>query len=175
MSCTSLTESQRMQKLLSLEPLGDQKPSHLPRCIEQLDEKSCNNDPVLQEIFLTCLPMSVQLILKSHHDKSAEQLTFFADSLIAVTPEAPLPVPFSTISSVTAYVDTIASLCSELVDLKHQLSQQQKFGNSSAPPKLLLLKHSAGTMPDLARMLLNVQNRALCPEMPSPPTNGDQW
>ena len=37
--CTSLTESQRMKKLLSLEPLGNQKPFHLLRCIE-LAEKS---------------------------------------------------------------------------------------------------------------------------------------
>ena len=38
-SGTSLTESERMQKLLSLEPLGDQKPSQLLRRIEQLAEK----------------------------------------------------------------------------------------------------------------------------------------
>ena len=66
-SLTSLTESQRMQELLSLEPLGDQKPSQLLRCMEQLAGKNCNNDPVVQEIFLACLPVSVhQLILKRH-------------------------------------------------------------------------------------------------------------
>ena len=133
-SCTSLTESQRMQKLLSLEPLGDQKSSQLLRHIEQLAERSCNNDPVLQEIFLTCLPVSVQLILKSHPHKGTEQLASLTDSLIAVTQEAPMSAPFSGISPVTTNVNTIASLRSELEGLKHQLSQQQKYGNSLALP-----------------------------------------
>ena len=46
-SCISLAEYQRMQKLISLEQLGNQKPSQLLKRIEQLAEKSYNNDPVL--------------------------------------------------------------------------------------------------------------------------------
>ena len=78
-----------MQKPLSLEPLGDQKPSQLLRRIEQLADKTGNDDPILLEIFLTRLPVAVQLVLKSYPDKSTEQLASLADSLIAVTPEPP--------------------------------------------------------------------------------------
>ena len=77
--------------------------------------------------------MAVQLILKSHPDKSIEQLASLADSLIAVTPKASLPGSFSTIAPVTANIDTIASLRSELEDLKRQFSLQQKTGNFSSP------------------------------------------
>ena len=128
-SRTSLTESQRMPKLLSLEPLGDQKPSQLLRRIEQLADKTGNDDPILQEIFLTRLPVAVQLVLKSHPDKSTEQLA----CLVAVTPEASLPGSFSTITPVAANIDTIASLRSELEDLKCQFSLQQKTGKFSPP------------------------------------------
>ena len=132
-SRTSLTESQWMQKLLSLEPLGDQKPSQLLRWIEHLADKTCNNDPILQEIFLTWLPVAVQLILKLHPYKSTEQFASLADSLVAVTPEASLPGSFSTIAPVTVNIDTIASLRSELEDLKCQFSLQQKTDNFSPP------------------------------------------
>ena len=54
--------------------------------------------------------MSVQLILKSHPHKSTELLASPADSIIAVTPEVPLPAPFSAISPAIANVPTIASL-----------------------------------------------------------------
>ena len=127
-SCTSLTESQRMQKLLSLEPLGDQKPLQLLRRIEKLADKTGNDNPILQEIFLTRLPVAVQLVLKSHPNKSTEQLASLADSLVAITPEASLPGSFSTIAPVAANITTIASLRSELEDLKCQFSLQQKTG-----------------------------------------------
>ena len=132
-SRTSLTESQRMQKLLFLEPLGDQKSSQLLRRIEQLANKTGSDNPILQEIFLTRLPVAVQLVLKSHPEKSTEQLASLADSLVAVTPEASLPGSFSTIAPVAANIDTIASLRSELEDLKFQFSLQQKTGKFSPP------------------------------------------
>ena len=141
-SRTSLTESQRMQKLLSLEPLGDQKPSQLLRRIEQLADKTGNDDPILQEIFLTHLPVAVQLVLKSHPDKSTEQLASLADSLIAVTPEASLPGSFSTIAPVAANIDTIASLRSELEDLKCQFSLRQKTGKFLTPLYHLPFRHT---------------------------------
>ena len=137
-SRTALTESQRMQKLLSLEPLGEQKPSQLLRRIERLADKTCNDDPILEEIFLTLLPVAVQLVLKLQPDKSTEQLASLADSLVAVTPEASLPGSFSIIIPVTANIDTIASLCSELEDLKRQFSLQQKTGKFSPPSSVTL-------------------------------------
>ena len=117
MSCTSLKESQRMQKLHSLEQLGDQKSFQLLRHMEQLAEKSCNHNPVLQDFFLAHLPISVQLILKSHPDKSIEQLASLADSLFAVTPEGPLPATLQCHITCHCF-NIIASLCSELANLK---------------------------------------------------------
>ena len=119
--------------------------------------------------------MAVQLVLKSHPDKSIEQLASLADSLVAVTPEASLPGSFSTIAPVAANIDTIASLRSELEDLKCQFSLQRKLANFHLPLPPPLPSHSVGTMPDLARMPPNAKNLALCREMLSPPTDGDQW
>ena len=78
-------------------------------------------------------PVAVQLVLKSHPEKSSEQLTSLADSLVAVTPEASLPGSFSTIAPVSPNIDTSASLCSELEDLKCQFSLQQKTGKFLPP------------------------------------------
>ena len=169
-SRTSLTESQRMQKLLSLEPLGDQKPSQLLRRIKQLADKTCNDDPILQEMFLTRLRVAVQLVLKSHPDKSTEQLASLADSLVAVTPEASLPWSFSTIAPVAANIDTIASLRSELEDLKHQFSLQF-FTLYHLPYHHTLL------VPCLIWQGCHQMQKklALCRETLFPPTDGDQW
>ena len=165
-----------MQKLLSLEPLGDQKPSQLLRRIEQLADKTGNDNPILQEIFLTRLPVAVQLVLKSHPEKSTEQLASLADSLVAVTPEASLPGSFSTIAPVAANIDTIASLRSELEDLKFQFSLQQKTGKFSPPsttsPSVTLCWYHARFGKDATKCKKNL---ALCRETLSPPTDGDQW
>ena len=106
-SHTSLTESQRIKKRLSLEPLGDQKPSQLLQHIEQLAEKSCKNDPVLQEIFLTCLPVSVQPILKGHLDKSTEQLTSLSLTALLQLLQKPLCLHSSVPSYLSLQISTL--------------------------------------------------------------------
>ena len=124
-------------------------------------DKTGKDDPILQEIFLTRLPVAVQHVLKLHPDKSTEQLASLADSLVAVTQEASLPGSFSTIAPVAANIDTIASLRSELEDLKRQFSLQQKTGNFHLPLPPPLPSHSVGTMPDLARMPPNAKKTLL--------------
>ena len=80
----SLNQSQRVQKLLSLRSLGDFRPSQLLRQIEQLANKNCNGDIILQEIFLSHLPSSVQFILKSPAETAIQEMDTLADTLITV-------------------------------------------------------------------------------------------
>lgn len=136
---TALTPSQRMQKLLHLEPLGDLKPSQLLRRIEQLAEKSLDNDLVLQEIFMTRLPAHVQLILKAQPSLTIQQRAHLADTLLTVQPVS-APQPLFSIDSAssegTAAVpqDTIASLRGEINELKRQLRLPRRPGKQ--PPSV---------------------------------------
>ena len=174
-SRTSLTESQRMQKLLSLEPLGDQKPSQLLQRIEKLADKNGNDDPILHEIFLTRLPVAVQLVLKSYPDKSTEQLASLADSLVAVTQEASHLGP-SAPSHLSLLILTLLPLSAlSWKTLNVNSPCNRKLVNFHLPLPPPLPSHSVGTMPDLARMPPNAKNLALCRGTLSPPTDGDQW
>ncbi|TRY70736.1 hypothetical protein TCAL_11935 [Tigriopus californicus] len=56
---TSMPQTQGMQKLLSLQPLGDLHPSQLLRLMEQLADKRLE-DPMYIELFLSRLPEAVR-------------------------------------------------------------------------------------------------------------------
>ena len=69
-SCTSLNQSQRVQK--------DLRPIQLLRQIEQLANKNCNGDIILQVIFISDLPSSIQIILRSHPEITIQEMASLA-------------------------------------------------------------------------------------------------
>ena len=157
MSRTFLTESKRIQKLLSLEPLGDQKPSQLLQQIEQLADKTGNDNPILQEIFLTRLPVAVQLVLKSDPTKvQSNSLPLLTASL--QSPQKPLylgPSAPSHLSLLILILLPLSALSWKTLNINSPCNR--KLANFHLPLPPLLPSHSVGTMPDLANMPPNAK------------------
>ena len=106
----SINPSQRVQKLLSLRPLGDLGPSQLLRQIEQLANKSWNGYIILQDIFLSHLSSSVQSILKSYTEMTIQEKATLADTPISVaTPDIKYSPSVFEVSSTAEAIISIRS------------------------------------------------------------------
>ena len=140
-SRTSLNQSQRVQKLLS------NHPSYLRR-IEKLTDKNCNGDIILQEIFFSPLPSSVQLILKSHPDVIIQEMAILADTLITVaTPDVQSSPSVLEVSTTT---EALTSIRSEVDYLKRHLPKM-KSPSASVSSSTLCWQHTKfGKMPQSA-------------------------
>ncbi|CAG9760649.1 unnamed protein product [Ceutorhynchus assimilis] len=72
---TTLSDQSRIQKLLRIEELGEEKPSHLLRKIQQLlGEKATTDKSVIKELFLQKLPSNVKTVLAAMDDSSNLEL-----------------------------------------------------------------------------------------------------
>ena len=134
---TSLNQS---QSVLSLRPLGDLIPSQLLRQIEQLADKNCNGDIIFQEIFLSHLLSSVQLILKSHPEMTIQEMSTLADTVITVaTPDVKYSPSVLEVSSTT---EAIISIRSEVDYLKRHLPKMMKSPRASVSSSTLCRYHT---------------------------------
>ena len=93
------TEAQKMATLLSLNGLGDKKPSSMARYIKTLT-KEPNSAPVLS-IFRNQLPVEVRRILATSEAKTLEEVAAAAD-LIMEEEELALHRPLTRVNAVSA-------------------------------------------------------------------------
>jgi len=105
---TSASEQRRLQLLLSVEELGDRKPSQLLRRMQQLLGERQIEASILKQLFLQRLPTNVQLILASAGATlSHEQLAEIADRIMEIPIPAiqpVLPTPPSEIADLRAEI-----------------------------------------------------------------------
>ncbi|KFD66930.1 hypothetical protein M514_20796 [Trichuris suis] len=86
---TTASEQRRLQLLLSADDLGDRKPSHLLRRMQQLLGSSARSvdDALFHGLFLQCLPSSVRMILASSSETvNVQSLAEIADKILEATP-----------------------------------------------------------------------------------------
>lgn len=87
---TTLSDQSRIQKLLRIEELGEEKPSHLLRKIQQLlGEKAATTDKsFIKELFFQRLPTNVKTVLAAMDDSSSLELQAeVADRVMEVNSE----------------------------------------------------------------------------------------
>ena len=86
---TSVSEQQRLNKLLTSEELGDRTPSQLLRKMQQLLGTATLEGTILRQLFLQRLPVNVQLILASTSEKlDIDELAALADRIVEVAAPA---------------------------------------------------------------------------------------
>ncbi|XP_064470047.1 uncharacterized protein LOC135384791 [Ornithodoros turicata] len=119
---TTSSSRSRLQQLLSLEELGDRRPSQLLRRMRQMlgDNSASLDDTILRELFLQRLLQNAQMVLATAADMSLDQLATLADAVVevasptlsAVSSHQPAsePVPLPSRSRSQATID---DLCRE--------------------------------------------------------------
>ena len=115
----------RLQQLLTSEELGDRKPSHLLRRMEQLlgDETAATDSAFVRELFLQRLPGNVRMVLASSPDDTTlEDLAQLADRMVEVS--APPVASFTTDSS--PGLDQLRAEVSRLADLVTSISARDR-------------------------------------------------
>ena len=99
---TQASPQQRLRQLLTLEELGDRKPSQLLRHLQQLLGDTVMEESLLRELFVHKLPSSVQMVIASTPDStSIVQLAELADRIIEVSDHSrsSVSLPVSEVSS----------------------------------------------------------------------------
>ncbi|XP_047990749.1 uncharacterized protein LOC125229853 [Leguminivora glycinivorella] len=81
----SVSEQQRVERLLSSEELGTRKPSAFLRHLQSL-AGTAKDDTILRQLWMRRLPGQVQAILTAQSDISLEKLAELADKIMEVNP-----------------------------------------------------------------------------------------
>jgi hypothetical protein len=113
---TAASEQWRLQQLFQVEELGDKKPTHLLRRLNQLlGDTTTLNESILRELFLQWLPGKIRMVLASTPSgTSLENLAEVADRVVEVA--AP------TVAGVTTSgvrIEMHMGVLSQLPDLRH--------------------------------------------------------
>ena len=129
---TSTSSQQRIQQLLSAEELGDQKPSHLLRRLQQLAGDTPVEASFLRELFLQRLPSQCRLVLAASQDTDVNNLATLADRIMEVMPPQLRPV---TSPPAAEEPNHLAELRSEIAALREELHSMPRRGRSRSRPR----------------------------------------
>lgn len=121
---TSQSERQRLQKLISLEQLGDRKPSQLLRSMQQLLGDTNFDKDLFLQLFLQRLPPQAQQVLAGcSQDMDINKVASMADRILDIPAMSYQPTPPS-ISTINHPKSTDMELImSQMTEMNIQLSQ----------------------------------------------------
>ena len=120
------SEQRRLKQLLTAEELGDRKPTHLLRRMQQLlgERAGAMDGAILKELFMQRLPTNVRMVLASASERAPlEELATMADKIIEVA--TPTIATVSTTSRATSEVEQLRA---ENASLREQVSALQAAG-----------------------------------------------
>lgn len=112
---TAASEQRRLQQLFQSEDLGDRKPTHLLRRMQQLlgDKAGTLDSSVLRELYLQRMPANVRMVLASSPDTSTvDNLAQLADKIVEVA------TPSVSAMSATHLSDEFERLRAEVTGLQ---------------------------------------------------------
>lgn len=79
---TCISESRRLQQMLTTEDLGDRTPSQLLHRVRQLLANATMDDALFRQLFLQFLPDSVRMMLSSADSATLDYLSKLADRIL---------------------------------------------------------------------------------------------
>ncbi len=97
---TSLSEEQRMRKLVGLGPLGDRRPSQLFREMQLLDPENNAGSGMKKALFINHMPAHIRAVLRAQKDLSLTEVSSLADRVL--DPEDSTTSAFLPISQVSS-------------------------------------------------------------------------
>ena len=120
---TAVPQQRRLQQLLNLTDLGDQRPTRLLRHMQQLlgSEATGADRTLLRQLFLQRLPPNVRMILASSGETTTlEELAELGDTIIAAAPPG---------------VAVVSQPPSEIEELRTELSRLRETVSTLASPR----------------------------------------
>ncbi|KAM7285241.1 hypothetical protein ISCGN_032199 [Ixodes scapularis] len=147
------SERSRLQHLLNMEELGDQRPSQLLRRMRQLmgDVTTDADTSLLRELFLQRLPHSMVPILAAAEDMPLDQLANLADRV-----EAQFQLHHIT-SQTTKYLHVVSSLPAELADELENILAAPATSNQYDLLKAAILARKTPSERSRLQHLLNME------------------
>lgn len=114
---TTLSDREKLKKLLSSEDFGTSKPSQLLRAMQNYVKNESMSADVLRTLFMQRLPTHVQSIL-APLDLPLDKLAQAADSIVEIRSEASI--------NVAQPVDSLSLLAAKLDDIKELLTERSR-------------------------------------------------
>ncbi|XP_065892442.1 uncharacterized protein [Dysidea avara] len=165
---TAASEQCWMQQLLSLEDLGDCKPTQVLRRMQQLlgDTPGLIDSSFLRELFLQYLPANVRMVLANASDTvPLNELAQLADRIVEVA------TPSVSAVKVSPNINELEKLHQDVAELKQLLTSQHggRYCSPSPAPR-----QSSGDNICLETKHRNVDHLAPIRETARPVTSGDE-
>lgn len=131
----SVSKEQRVRQLLSIEELGDKKPSQFLRHLRSLAGTLLTDDNLLRELWLRRLPSHVQAILAAQAELGLDKVSELADNILEVSvTTANLCAISGGSTPLGAPQVTLSSLFNRLEDLSKQVAALSS-GRSQRPSR----------------------------------------
>lgn len=110
----SMSETNRIERLLSSEELGDRKPSDFYRYLKQLAGTSATfSDDLIKKLWLRRLPRVINVALIPHQDDDIKEIASLADKIWEAS-----QTQLSQVASVMPFSDSVSELKLEIEELK---------------------------------------------------------
>ncbi|KAG0431385.1 hypothetical protein HPB47_021837, partial [Ixodes persulcatus] len=135
------SERSRLQHLLNMEELGDQRPSQLLRRMRQLlgDATSDADTSLLRELFLQRLPNNMVVVLAAAEDMPLERLADLADRVAEYsTPPVVAATSFQSRTSDPAAASPSQDIAARLSRLEKAIQDLQLPASRTLPIKTIL-------------------------------------
>lgn len=131
----SVSEQERVERLVSNEELGDNKPSAFLRQLRSLAGVT-KDETLLRQLWMRRLPNYVQAILAAHTDLGLEKLAGLADNIIEVSPGPSRVHRVDTNSlpnEVSSLRDCVTELSRQIASLAAVSPQRGRSRSRSSP------------------------------------------
>ncbi|CAF4755732.1 unnamed protein product [Pieris macdunnoughi] len=117
----SMSEEQRVRQLISVEELGDRRPSQFLRHLRSLAGNTLTDENILRQLWMRRLPQNIQAILASQSELSLDKIADLADKITEISGPShqvyscamPAPAP----SVLDSLVKTVEDLSKQVASL----------------------------------------------------------
>ena len=130
-----LTDFQRVEMLLAMEPLGGRKPSELLADMWELCPADQHNNIFFAALFLQRLPKEIRVLLTHEDHSDLRRLATYADRLVAYGGrQSNGTVAAATAAGEEQPCETVAAIQGNRRHHQQQQQHQQKKGKQQPPP-----------------------------------------
>lgn len=128
----SISEEQRVRRLLGDEELGDRKPSQFLRHLRSIAGNTLSDDNILRQLWVRRLPQHVQGILAAQADLSLDRIADIADKIVEAQPSQANVFAATGTPTLNSLLERIDELGNQIAALRADRSRSQNRSRQSS-------------------------------------------